>query len=133
MEEPLAFVIEDNLDLALVYCEAVKGAGYRVESIVTGTQGMVRLKESTPDLVVLDLHLPGVSGVEICQYIRSIPRLNAVPVMIVSADERLADIVDDATLVLLKPVSLMQLRDLARRLNSSHQPPEQDTTSTESK
>ena len=118
MEKPLALVIEDDPDLAMVFTEAVKGAGYCVETFHTGTQGLARLKEIIPRLVVLDLHLPGVSGLEINQYLRHDLRLEGVHVIIASADDRLAETADSATLVLLKPVSLVQLRDLSKRLIS---------------
>ncbi len=116
MEMPLAIVIEDDRDLAMIYSEAVKGAGYCVEIFYTGTRGLSRVKEAIPYLVVLDLHLPEISGREIYKHIRSDPHLDGVHLIITSADDRLAETIDTDTLVLLKPISVMQLRDLSKRL-----------------
>jgi CheY-like chemotaxis protein len=118
MEMPLAIIIEDDRDLAMIHAEAVKGAGYSVEIYYSGSQGLGRVKEIIPHLIVLDLHLPEISGLEIYRHIRNDPRLTGINMIITSADDRLAMTIDNATLVLLKPVSLVQLRDLSKRLKT---------------
>jgi CheY-like chemotaxis protein len=117
MEQPLALVIEDDRDLAFVFGEAVTAAGYRVETILDGSAAVARLSEVVPYLVVLDLHLPGVTGPEIFKHIRSDQRLSDTRIIIASADERLADnFRNQSALVLLKPISFVQLSGLAQRL-----------------
>jgi CheY-like chemotaxis protein len=115
-EKPLAFIVEDDVDLAFVFSEAVSSAGYQVETFYNGKNVLDRLKETAPSLLVLDLHLPGITGPDIYRQIRSDSRLANLRVIIASADERLADqFRDHAALVLLKPISMIQLRDLAQR------------------
>jgi DNA-binding response OmpR family regulator len=117
MSKPLALIVEDDEDLASIFSEATRAAGYDVETIRAGDTAMSRLYEVTPFLVVLDLHLPGVTGPQILKYIRDEHRLNKTLVIIASADDRLADYNrDKATMVLLKPISFVQLRDLTLRL-----------------
>lgn len=117
MNQPLALVIEDDRDIALVFREAIQMAGYQVETYYSGAVALARLAEVAPYLVVLDMHLPGIPGPEIFEYIQRTERLKTVKVIIVSADDRLAESYNDqAILVLLKPISFIQLRDLAHSL-----------------
>lgn len=117
MNQPLALVIEDDQDIALVFREAVQLAGYHVETYYSGAVALARLTEVTPYLVILDMHLPGVTGPEIFEYIQRTEHLKTVKVIIASADDRLAESYSDqAILVLLKPISFIQLRDLAHSL-----------------
>ena len=116
MEQPLAFVIEDNSDLALVFSEAMVAAGYRVETFENGEDAMRRLELIAPAMIVLDFHLPGVTGPEILKYLHYSERFWQTRIIIASADEHLAKQYRSwVTLVLLKPISMVQLRDLAQR------------------
>ena len=118
-EKPLAFVIEDDPEQQKIFSYAIKEAGYTVEVIGNGTDAMQRLNEATPALVILDLHLPVISGDEILRYIRTDERLTAISVILATADPLLAESLSaESDLVLLKPISFIQLRDLATRLRS---------------
>ena len=126
MENPLALIVEDDEDLLLVFSEAVQKAGYQIEAYAAGEKALERLEETIPHLVVLDLHLPGVTGPQILNFIRSEKRLKDLRVIITSADDRLSEqLRDRTTMVLLKPVSFSQLSELAQRLlrTSSKSPP----------
>ncbi len=114
---PLALIIEDDADLASIFAEALEAAQFKTEIIADGVVAQERLKEVVPQLVVLDIHLPHVSGEIILQQIRSTPLLAGVKVLIASADPIMAEMLSpESDLVLLKPVSFSQLRDLAQRL-----------------
>ena len=116
-EKPLAFVIEDDKNLALAFAEAVEEADYEVEVLNDGKIAMERLAETTPTIVILDLHIPHVKGSEILDYIRSTERLENIRVIVASADDpRAAELRGIADLVLLKPVGFRQLQQLALRL-----------------
>jgi len=116
-EKPLAFVIEDDKNLALAFAEAVEEADYEVEVLNDGKVAMERLAETTPTIVILDLHIPHVKGSEILDYIRSTERLENIRVIVASADDhRAAELRGIADLVLLKPVGFRQLQQLALRL-----------------
>ena len=118
MSQPLAVIIEDEFDLAEIFTSALQAADYATETINTGDAALARLTEIVPDLIILDLHLPGVDGREILQHIRADERLTNTRVVIASADAALAQTLD-ADLVLLKPISFSQLRDLTKRLHAS--------------
>lgn len=115
--QPLALLIEDDPDLITIFSMALEDAGFLIESISEGDAALARLGDVIPSVVVLDLHLPNVSGTFILDSIRADERLSATRVIIVSADPQLAESVSgEADLVLVKPISFNQLRDLAHRL-----------------
>ncbi len=112
----LALIIEDDPAQQDIFSHAVKMADYDVEVIGHGGEALKRLEKVTPDLIILDLHLPKVSGDEILASIRADERLASVPVILATADPILAEsLADTSDLVLLKPISFTQLRDLASR------------------
>lgn len=120
MSNRLAFIIEDDEDLAIIFAGALKAAGLDTRVIRSGDVALAQLAVSTPDVVVLDLHLPNVAGTDILRHIRSDPRLAQARVIVATADPRLADMLQSqADLVLIKPISFSQLRDLATRLTGA--------------
>jgi DNA-binding response OmpR family regulator len=113
----LALIIEDDEAHANLFSEALQIAGFEVEIIRDGKTALSRLSHAAPTVVVLDINLPYVSGVDILHYIRSDERLVKTRVIIASANERIAaTLQDEADLVLIKPISYFQLRDLSARL-----------------
>jgi two-component system, OmpR family, phosphate regulon response regulator PhoB len=116
MAKPLAFIIEDDPQLSQIFQLSLEKE-FEVQPIINGDEALVRLAMETPRVIVLDLNLPNVSGVEILGYIRAEERLRNVSVILCTADDRLAAPLENkADLVLLKPVSPVQLREMASRL-----------------
>jgi CheY-like chemotaxis protein len=113
----LAFVIEDDPDLSVIFAAALQSVGFETEIIADGGKALARLAEQAPSLVILDLHLPHLSGVNALRQIHSDRQLLNTRVVVCTADAAMADeLRDQADLVLLKPVTYSQLRDLAVRL-----------------
>ena len=118
-DKSLAFVIEDDESHANLFSEALEKAGFEVEIIRDGKTALSRLSHATPVVVVLDINLPYVSGVDILHHIRSDERLVKTRVIIASANSHVAATLhNEADLVLTKPISYFQLRDLATRFHS---------------
>jgi len=114
--KPLAVIIEDNEDQNLVFTTAMQQAGFDTESILDGRTAQTRLQALTPQLIILDLHIPEVNGEELLRQIRVTPRLADVRVLLATADAALAnDLQSLADLVLLKPISFAQLKQLGKR------------------
>jgi CheY-like chemotaxis protein len=110
-------IIEDDPVLSKIFSITLRNH-FEIETITDGGWAIPRLHQIVPDLIVLDLHLPNVSGLEILQYIRATPSLKKTRVIVATADALQADLLqDDADIVLLKPVNPAQLRDLAGRLS----------------
>ena len=113
----LALIIEDDENQAPIFAQALKMAEYETETIHDGQAALDRLAVVVPDLVLLDMHLPNVSGDTILHHIRADVRLANTRVMLATADAYMAEnLRDKSDLVLLKPISFTQLRDLAKRL-----------------
>lgn len=114
---PLAVIVEDNDSVARVFRAAADRAGFQTEWIPDGQQALRRLDEINPDLVVLDVHLPFVSGREILKHIRSDPRKALTWVVVATADITAArDLVQAADFVLEKPCGFTELYELAKQL-----------------
>ena len=113
-----ALIVEDNKDLADIFAMALQTAGFETQIAEAGDIALTQLTSITPDLVVLDLNLPRVPGMEVLHHIRANPRLENVQVIIATAYPRMAEnLQEEADLILLKPVSFVQLRDLAVRFS----------------
>jgi two-component system phosphate regulon response regulator PhoB len=78
-------VIDDEVDLLELIRVNLDQAGYRVETAGSGREGLAALRRSPPDLLVLDLMLPDVSGTEICRQVRAAPELAQLPVLMLTA------------------------------------------------
>jgi two-component system response regulator AdeR len=116
---PFALIIEDEDDAATIFSAALQTGGFTTEIIRDGAVAQARLANVTPDVVILDLHLPRVKGTDVLHQILADERLAETRVIVVSADPRLADTLrDQVDLVLIKPIAFSHLRDLARRLVS---------------
>ena len=81
MAKPFALIIEDDEDLSVIFCEALQAAGFKTEVARAGDTALARLAVTTPGVVVLDLHLPRVAGMDILHQIRADPRLVAAALL----------------------------------------------------
>ena len=106
-------VVEDDLAIAEVLEEALREFGYEVSTAGSGAGALAEMQRSRPDLVLLDLSLPDVDGLDLVRQLRAEQRWNAVPVIALTARDRLSDRViglreglDD---YLTKPFSVTEL------------------------
>ena len=82
---PRILIVEDEEPLTLLLRYNLEAEGYEVESAARGDEADTRLKESTPDLVVLDWMLPGLSGIELCRRLRARPETKNLPIIMLTA------------------------------------------------
>ena len=107
MNNPLAFIVEDDEDASVIFSGALQEAGFECEIIRTGDKALTWLAEMVPAMVVLDLGLPGVSGAEILRQIRADARLAKIHVIVATAYPDLAaDLQEEADMVLFKPIGI---------------------------
>lgn len=117
MKKPYAFIVEDDEFLSEIFAKTLQ-TDFEIEVIGDGSTALMRLAQFAPDLVVLDLNLPGLSGKDILADIRSNPALARVRVILCTADARQAEFLQEqADVVMLKPISTQQLRGIATRLS----------------
>ncbi|MBE7471188.1 MAG: DNA-binding response regulator [Anaerolineae bacterium] len=82
MDETNILVIDDDLVLLALVQQVLCRAGWHVDTATSGPKGMARLQTLQPDLVILDIMMPGMDGWEVCRHIR---RISCVPVMMLTA------------------------------------------------
>ena len=93
MSEKKVLIIEDEEDiLALIHYNLTK-EGFTVFCAPSGEEGLKKISEHKPDLILLDLMLPGVSGVEICRILQKKSETSEIPIIMVSAKGEEADII----------------------------------------
>jgi len=109
---------EDNIAAALEFL--ILREGYAHDRVASGAEALPRIRATHPDLVLLDVMLPELSGYEICRGIRSDPALAAVKVLMMtargSAMERRKGLATGADGFIAKPFELKDLRAEVRRL-----------------
>jgi DNA-binding response OmpR family regulator len=113
-------VVEDDTELGDVITFILREAGFETELVRDGATAFKRISEQRPDLVMLDLHLPNVSGVEILNAIRSDPRLLKTRIMVTTADTRLARACEGKVdQIFVKPYSVGDLIASVAHLSTS--------------
>jgi CheY-like chemotaxis protein len=107
-------VVEDEPDTAEMFEEMMKLGGFEVIKTYGGTTALSTITRVKPIAVLLDIMMPDLSGLEVLRYIRRDPRLEHIPVVVVSARNLPEDIQmgmeAGASLYLSKPVSFQDLR-----------------------
>lgn len=115
-------VIEDEENIAIALDYLLTREGYEHERIASGGEALPRIRRNRPDLVLLDVMLPEVSGYEICQSMRLDPDLAGVRILMMTARgssvERRRGLALGADGFISKPFELKELRDELRRLLS---------------
>jgi DNA-binding response OmpR family regulator len=113
-------IVEDEPDVSELFAEMMRLSGLRVIKTYTSTPAMTLIAQERPDLVILDVMMPDVSGLEVLTYLRGDPDLASIPVVIVSAKASPADVragLDaGATVYLTKPVGYSDLKAAVDRL-----------------
>jgi len=78
-------IVEDEVDVADLVAHHLRGAGFSVETVGNGRAALGLIKNQLPTLVVLDLMLPEVSGLDLCRILKSDARTNKIPIIMLSA------------------------------------------------
>jgi DNA-binding response OmpR family regulator len=117
---PRVLVVEDEDNIAAALEFLLVREGYGHDRVASGAEALPRIRATRPDLVLLDVMLPEVSGYDICAGIRTDPSLAAVKVLMMtargSAIERKRGIELGADGFISKPFELQDLRSEVRRL-----------------
>ena len=117
MSTKLAVIVEDEPHLVDIFGRVLLLVNFQVKKFSTGDAAIEYLSSTRPDLLLLDLNLPGISGIDILRHMQSSEQLPEVKVVVVTADienTRLIDSPVDA--VLIKPVGVNQLKDVIFQL-----------------
>ena len=131
MAKHKVLIVEDELDIAgLIKHTLERGGEASAEIVASGDAALKAVMERVPDLMILDLNLPAMSGVDVCRILRSRPDLPRVPIIMLTArtseDDRVRGLDQGADDYITKPFSLRELtarvRAVLRRseANESH-------------
>jgi two-component system, OmpR family, alkaline phosphatase synthesis response regulator PhoP len=120
-------IIEDDADIAALIAHYLEKAGYGTEVVPDGARALSAAKETPPDLVILDLMLPGLNGLEVCRALRLDNRTAALPILMVTArgeeSERILGLDSGADDYVVKPFSPNELMARVRSLLRRATPP----------
>src|SRR6266480_864933 len=113
-------VVEDEEALTTLLQYNLDAEGYEVETVGRGDDAETMLREHSPDLVVLDWMLPGLSGIELCRRLRARPETKALPIIMLTArgeeSERVRGLATGADDYIVKPFSVPELIARVRAL-----------------
>lgn len=91
MEAPKVLIVEDSVEMADLLAITLQDDQIETETAVTGESALAKLREVPFDLVLLDLGLPDIDGMEVLDRMRRDPQLSQVPVIIITGREKMAD------------------------------------------
>ncbi|MDX9992212.1 MAG: response regulator [Anaerolineales bacterium] len=113
-------VIEDEPDAAEMFGEMMRVNGFRVFKSYASGPAIEIIEREAPDIVILDVMMPEISGIEILKIMRAKPSLAKIPVIVVSAKSMPADIKTGleagASVYLTKPVGFLDLKQAVEQI-----------------
>jgi two-component system phosphate regulon response regulator PhoB len=111
--QPKVMVVEDEEALSVLLKYNLESEGYRVDTELRGDEAEIALRESVPDLLILDWMLPGLSGIELCRRLRTRPETQRLPIIMLTArgeeSERIRGLSTGADDYVVKPFSTPEL------------------------
>jgi two-component system cell cycle response regulator DivK len=116
----LILIVEDTEPSLMLVRDVLQATGYRTAEAVTAEEGIRLAKESRPALILMDIQLPGMNGIEALQHLRGDPATQGIPVMAVTASA----MTHDRPRILAagfdgyqtKPISVREFLETVRRL-----------------
>jgi DNA-binding response OmpR family regulator len=117
---PVVLIVDDEEDIRLVLQARLETAGFQVRTAINGMEALDRIRSNPPDLVILDVMLPGIDGFGVCAMIKRDQRFSRIPVILLTARSQPQDRATGAALGadahLLKPFRAEELLAEVRRL-----------------
>ena len=112
-DQPRVLVVEDEPAQREVLAYNLEAEGFKVAKAETGDEALLLVEEETPDIIVLDWMLPGVSGIEVCRRVKSRSETRGIPIIMLSARseevDRVRGLETGADDYVIKPYSVVEL------------------------
>ena len=112
--KPLVLHIDDEKDLRLMIEAALKPLALEIISAADGPSGIALAEKEKPQLILLDIRMPGMDGFDACRIMKEKPALKAVPILMMTALSQMKDVeravAQGADGYILKPVEMPKLR-----------------------
>jgi CheY-like chemotaxis protein len=119
MNPPVVLLVDDNEDCRIIYGSTLRHAGYTVRTANDGIACLASAEAEKPDLILLDIGMPRMDGMEALEHLKQNPRTTGIPVVAVSArvstDQHEAVMSAGFSEVLLKPISPGEILASVRR------------------
>ena len=119
MEQKTVMIIEDEEDAAELFAEMMRVSGYRIVKTSKSAPAIEMMTAEKPDVILLDIMMPEISGLDILRLMRSDPALANIPVVVITAKGMPADIKNGmeagASTYLTKPVGFLDLKEAVER------------------
>jgi CheY-like chemotaxis protein len=119
-------VVEDEADAAEMFAEMMRVNGFRVIKCYSSGPAIEMITKEMPDVVVLDVMMPDISGLEVLKYMRRESRLAKIPVVVISAKSMPSDIKTGmdagASVYLTKPVGFLELKQAVEKALADEKP-----------
>lgn len=113
-DQKTVMIIEDEPEAAEMFAEMMRVNGFRVIKMLGSSPAISMIAKEKPDVIILDIMMPDISGLEVLRYMRREPELASIPVIVVSAKSMPGDIrvgLDaGAFKYLTKPVGFLDLK-----------------------
>jgi CheY-like chemotaxis protein len=107
---PTALIVDDNRSMADGLAQILVLLGVKADVAYGARTGMLKLQKEVPDVIFLDINMPGVDGFEVMAYFRRLPQLKDIPVIIVTSDDQPETVEKAKTTgvlsLIVKPVSV---------------------------
>ena len=120
MTSRTVLIVEDDQETRQFYSDALERSGFRIDQAHNGHQALAKALESLPDLIVTDIAVPGIDGIELCRRLRADERTRTIPLLAITGygDRHYVDRarLAGADHVLTKPCDGDRLVREARRL-----------------
>ena len=118
MNSMKVLIIDDDVDSLAIAKLRLKKDGYIIESASNGSEGLEKARSTSPDLILLDVQMPGKSGFEVCEELKSTSDLCNIPVIFLSAADDISEKVKGLDLgavdYVTKPFDIFELRARVR-------------------
>jgi DNA-binding response OmpR family regulator len=119
-------VVEDEADAAEMFAEMMRVNGFNVVKSFSSGPAINLIAAEMPDIVILDVMMPDISGLEVLKYMRHEPQLAKIPVIVISAKSMPSDIKTGmdagASVYLTKPVGFLELKQAVEKVLADGKP-----------
>jgi two-component system, OmpR family, phosphate regulon response regulator PhoB len=130
MEKKKILVVDDEPDVTDLVAYHMKAKGFHVETLNDATASISKARNYQPDLIILDIMMPHLSGIQICRILRADPKLAKVPIIFLTAKseshDRIEGLESGADDYLAKPFSpkelVLRVESILRRVSSPKEP-----------
>jgi len=130
MEKKKILVVDDEPDVTDLVAYHLKAKGFHVETLNDATASISKARSSQPDLIILDIMMPDLSGIQVCRILRADPKLARVPIVFLTAKaeahDRIEGLESGADDYLSKPFSpkelVLRVESILRRVATAGEP-----------